>query len=215
MRRFLICCVLWGTGCFAQSALQTDPTGWTDIMPGANLGGWTRLPFMTTTPMDPVSQWTVDQNAGVLLCEGNRGHEWLRFDKELADIMLHVEFRFTAIEGGKGYNSGIMIRNSADGVVWHQAQIGGEGTGYLFGGSPVEGKIQRFNLRSQMKENRIRPPGEWNTVELRTAGPKITLWVNGDVTTELANTEVLKGYLGLEAEGYRIEFRNIKLKRLN
>jgi hypothetical protein len=38
--------------------------------------------------------------------------------------------------------------------------------------------------------------------------------VNGEVTSELDNTDVTKGYIGLEAEGYRIEFRNLKLKSL-
>jgi hypothetical protein len=42
----------------------------------------------------------------------------------------------------------------------------------------------------------------------------MSVWVNGGVTTEKADITVLKGYAGLEAEGYRIEFRNIKLKEL-
>jgi len=38
--------------------------------------------------------------------------------------------------------------------------------------------------------------------------------VNGAVTSEYSTPDVLKGYLGLEAEGFRIEFRNLKLKEL-
>jgi hypothetical protein len=34
------------------------------------------------------------------------------------------------------------------------------------------------------------------------------------VSSEFAVPEVLKGYWGLEAEGFQIEFRNIKLKLL-
>ena len=49
---------------------------------------------------------------------------------------------------------------------------------------------------------------------VRRRGGKSTVWVNGDVTTELASAAALKGYAGLEAEGYRIEFRNVKLKEL-
>ena len=60
--------------------------------------------------------------------------------------------------------------------------------------------------------NPLHPIGEWNTYEIRCDGPKITLWVNGDLTGEFTAPEVPKGYWGLEAEGYRIEFRNIKLK---
>ena len=85
---------------------------------------------------------------------------------------------------------------------------------FLMGSTPVKGVVQRVNLRNEMKENRVKPAGEWNVYELRAEGPKLTLWVNGAVTTVLENLEVPKGYVGLEAEGYRIEFRNLKLKIL-
>ena len=183
-------------------------------MPDPSFKGWTRLPFMTPNPMDPVSQWSVDTDRHVLICEGNRGHEWLRYDKELADIVLHAEFCFTKIPNGKGYNSGIMVRNSADGTIWFQAQVGDETSGWFFGAAPINGPIQRFNLRSTMTANRVRPPGEWNTYEVRAVGDRITVWVNGGVTQELPHTQQTKGYLGLEAEGYRIEFRNLMLKEL-
>jgi hypothetical protein len=216
MRRLLTFILLSAIGACAQipSALDADPTGWKDIMPAPSFEGWTRLPFMSTAPMDAVSQWKVDTANHVLLCEGNRGHEWLRYDKELANAIFHAEYRFTKIEGGKGYNSGVMLRNSADGAVYFQAQAGEEGTGWLFGSSMIGGQPQRFNLRSEMKENRVKPAGEWNVFEVRAEGPKMSVWVNGGVTTEKADITVLKGYAGLEAEGYRIEFRNIKLKEL-
>jgi len=38
--------------------------------------------------------------------------------------------------------------------------------------------------------------------------------VNGEMSAEFAAPEVPKGYLGLEAEGFRIEFRNIRYKLL-
>ena len=216
MRRLLGFILLSAIGACAQipSALEADPTGWKDIMLAPSFEGWTRLPFISTAPLDAASQWKVDTANRVLLCEGNRGHEWLRYDKELTNAIFHAEYRFTKIEGGKGYNSGVMLRNSADGAVYFQAQAGEEGTGWLFGGIPVNGQIQRFNLRSEMKENRVKPAGEWNVFEVRAEGPKMSVWVNGGVTAEKADIAVLKGYAGLEGEGYRIEFRNIKLKEL-
>ncbi len=216
MRRLLSFLILLGAGCWAQtpSALESDPKGWTDIMPDASFKGWTRLPFLTTTPMNAVSQWKVDTANKVLLCEGDRGHEWLRYDKELTDVIFHAEYRFTKIEGGKGYNSGVMVRNSADGKIWHQGQAGDASGGYWIGDTLVNGVPQRFNQRSQLKGNAVKPAGEWNVYELRAEGPKITLWVNGVVTGELTISEVPKGYAGVEAEGYRVEFRNLKLKVL-
>ena len=45
-------------------------------------------------------------------------------------------------------------------------------------------------------------------------GRKVSLAVNGEVVNEFDQCEVPKGYIALEAEGYRIEFRNIRLKTL-
>jgi hypothetical protein len=216
MRRLLGLVLLTAACACAQASsyLESEPTGWKDIMPGPALEGWTRLPFMSAAPMDSVSQWKMDAASHILLCEGNRGHEWLRYDKELGDAILHAEFRFTKIEGGRGYNSGVMLRNSADGATYFQAQAGEEGTGWLFGSSMVAGQMQRFNMRADMKENRVKPAGEWNVFEMRAEGPRMIVWVNGGVTSQKDDLTVLRGYAGLEAEGYRIEFRNVKLKEL-
>jgi len=51
-------------------------------------------------------------------------------------------------------------------------------------------------------------------MELTARGNTLTLWVNGAVTCEFTECGRPKGYLGLEGEGYRIEFRNLKVKLL-
>ena len=196
------------------SALEQDPQGWTDILPPADLKGWTRLPIPHTGKLGP-EQWHVDAANRLLICNGDGGHDWLRYDRELADGIFHVEWRFAKVEGKSGYNSGVFIRNAADGSIWHQAQVGSESGGYYFGDTPIEGKIQRFNLSKQLHDQRVREAGEWNTYELTARGKKLTAWVNGAVTSEFSDCQVPKGYIGLEGEGWRIEFRNIKLKELH
>ncbi len=187
--------------------------GWIDIMPDASLKGWTRLPIPPEQPLDPVSQWSVKDR--VLICEGNKGHEWLRWDRELKDFVFRAEWRFTPVPGQPRYNSGIFVRNSADGRIWHQAQTGDASGGYIFGNTLVNGAPQRLNLRTAMGSNRVRPAGEWNVFEIRCEGPKITVEANGEVTSVFPSCEVRRGHLGLEAEGYRIEFRNLRVKTLN
>ncbi len=213
--RHISCLLLFALAALAQtpSALESDPKGWVDILPDAALKGWTRLPFLTSEPMNPVSQWKVDPARRVLICEGDKGHEWLRYDKELGDLIFHAEWRFEPIPGGKGYNSGVLVRNNADGSIWHQGQCGDASGGYLLGDTLRNGVKQRVVLRDQMRGNRVKPVGEWNVYEIRAEGPKLTLWVNGAVTSEM-DVEVLRGFIGLEAEGYRIEFRNLMLKEL-
>jgi hypothetical protein len=199
-----------------KSAFETDPKGWTDLLvrAGTELDNWTRGPIPPTGRLNAQNQWSIEKATGYLVCEGDKGHEWLRFDKEYGDCIFHVEFRYTPIETGKkAYNSGIYVRNSADAKVWHQAQIGGGSGGFLFGESPQGDKLGRFNLSKEAK-NRVKPAGEWNTVEVTAKGKDISLWVNGAVTCTWHDCNVPRGYVGLEAEGYRIEFRNVLVKEL-
>jgi hypothetical protein len=195
----------------ARSALASEPGGWTDIQPAADLKGWTRVPIPPTNQLGR-AQWHVDAATRVLVCDGDGGHDMLRFDRELADCIFHVEFRFVPVTSGKtNYNSGVFIRNSAEGEIWHQAQLTMDG-GYLFGSTPVNGQAKRF--RRTPTERRMKPAGEWNTLEATARGKTLSVWLNGAVTSTYAACEVPKGYIALESEGYQIEFRGLKLKEL-
>ena len=184
-----------------------------DLLPDDSLKGWTRIPIPATDGLKPKLQWHVDAAQKALICTGDGGHEWLRYDQVLDDYILQVDFRFTPKGAAVKYNSGIGVRLSAWGELWAQAQTG-PGGGYLFGINLVDGALQRFNLMSQMTENRIKPAGEWNHYEIRVQGDKITLSVNGLTVNEIAGIALRKGYIGLEAEGHEIAFRNIKLQVL-
>ena len=198
----------------APSALSTNARGWKDILPPVSLKGWVRVPIPADKPLSEISQWKVDRAKRVLICEGNGGHEFLRYTRAARNAVFHVEWRYTLAEGRKNYNSGIYIRNSADGRVWHQAQIGSSSGGYLFGNTLIRGIPMRINLMEQLTEQRVKPAGEWNVTELSADGSRISFWVNGAVTSVYNGCEVPSGFVGLEAEGYRIEFRNLKLKML-
>lgn len=197
-----------------KSALQSDPAGWVDIFPSADLKGWYRV---TVPPGGQLGreQWHVDGEKQILICDGDGGHDMLLFDKEIGDAVFHFEFRYTKIEGKAGYNSGAYVRNSKDGAIWHQAQFGDANAGFLFGQTPgTEGQKKSFNLSKQVTDMRVKPAGEWNTMEVTARGKILTLWVNGAVTCQFEDCGAEKGYVGLEGEGYRIEFRNLKVKTL-
>jgi hypothetical protein len=196
----------------AGDFLTSDPSGWVDLMPRKSLKGWTRMTVPPGKTLDPINQWSLNKEHGTIVCEGNHGHEWLRYDRELTNFLLHVEWRFEKHEGLKGYNSGVFVRNDLTGRVWHQAQVGEHA--YIFGQTLSHGELSAMIHTPSPAVNPLHPIGEWNTYEIRCDGPKITLWVNGSLTGEFAAPEVPQGYWGLEAEGFWIEFRNIKLKKL-
>jgi hypothetical protein len=200
----------------AVSALERNPEGWSDLLAhaGPRLEGWVRGPVPAEGKLNPQSQWSLDTATGNLICEGNGGHEWLRWNRELGDFIYHVEWRFTPVPGKKGYNSGVYARNSADAKIWHQGQTGDGSGGYIFGNTKVGDVVKRINLSERGRASRVKPAGEWNTFEITCRGKEMTLWVNGADTTHWQACEVPRGYVGLEAEGWRIEFRNVKVKTL-
>ncbi len=173
---------------------------------------WTRIAIPPTHPVSDIAQWHIDPVAKTIVCDGNGGHEWLRFNQEFSDFKFHVEWRFTKVDGNPHYNSGVFFRNDTDGTIWHQAQTTLEG-GYLFGETLIAGKKISFNESKEMTENRVKPAGEWNVYDIECRKDVCTLAVNGAVVNTL-HTDVEKGYVGLESEGSRIEFRNVVIEEL-
>lgn len=202
-------------GAESPSRLESEPQGWTDILPPADLKGWHRVAVPPTGQLGR-EQWHMDADKKLLICDGDGGHDMLLLDKELGDAVFHVEFCYTKVADKKGYNSGAYVRNSQNGATWHQAQFGDGKDGFLFGQTPAaEGQKKSFNLSKQVTDMRVKPAGEWNTLEITAQGKKLTLWVNGAVTCQFEDCGQEKGCVGVEGEGYRIEFRNLKVKELH
>ncbi|HEV2485005.1 MAG TPA: DUF1080 domain-containing protein [Terracidiphilus sp.] len=183
-----------------------------NLFPANAEAQWTRIAIPPTHPVSNIAQWHIDAAKHQILCDGNGGHDWLRFNKELSNFTFHVKWRFTPMPGTPKYNSGVFFRNDEDGNIWHQAQTSLAG-GYIFGMTPVDGKPTRFNEQKNMTENRVKPAGKWNSYDIRCVGDTCTLAVNGEVVNTI-HVGVEKGYIGLESEGFRIEFKDFKVKEL-
>src|SRR5262249_40771523 len=76
-----------------KSALESDPSGWVDLLPGDGLKGWKRVPIPPGSKLNAKNPWAVDPKAKLLICDGVGIHEMLLYDKELADGIFHVEWR--------------------------------------------------------------------------------------------------------------------------
>jgi hypothetical protein len=207
-------CSAVGLSCFVLLSFPLHAAAQTvNLFPSDADSQWTRIAIPPTHPVTDIAQWHIDAAKRQILCDGNGGHDWLRFNHELTDFTFHVKWRFTKLPGTPKYNSGVFFRNNEDGTIWHQAQTSLDG-GYIFGLTPVDGKPTRFNLQKEMTENRVKPAGEWNAYDIRCVGDTCTLGVNGSVVNTI-HTGVQKGYIGLESEGYRIEFKDFKVKELH
>lgn len=198
---------------FLAAAPRARGGRWMSITPTVDLSDWTRVPIPPTRQLGAESQWKIDAGRHVIICAGNGGHEWLRYNHEYGNFVFKVEWRLTKLPRAK-YNSGIFVRNNADGSIWYQAQVGSASGGYFFGDNPVGGRLVRFNLHGAVGQNHVKPAGEWNSYTILCKGKALTLWVNGEKQSQFIECNNPKGYLGLEAEGSRIEFRKLTVKPL-
>lgn len=192
------------------SVMERSPKGWIDLLADHSLLHWKRTAYVGK-PLKATNPWTMNTHTHLLGCDGAGTVEMYLYDREFANGTFHCEWRFRVVEGGKGYNSGVFMRNSADGVIWHQGQVGDRNVGYLFGQTRVNGEVKSFNANDHVVQMG-RPPGEWNTYEITANDKNMTPWVNGAITATWHDCQVPSGLVGLEAEGFFIEFRNVKFK---
>jgi hypothetical protein len=189
---------------------------WIDLMPGPALEGWKRVPIAPDVKLADKNPWSVDAAGKMLLCDGVGGiKEMLLYDKDFGDGTFHLEWRFRKVEGKKDYNGGVYVRTSPDGKVWHQAQVAHLEKppllGDLFGDTLVDGKTQKF-LAQGKGDTLAQPPGAWNTYDIVCAGPEISVRVNGMPATLWKECKVPRGRVGLQAEFFFVEFKNLKFK---
>jgi hypothetical protein len=217
--RSLIIASLLALGMVGSTARAADPDGWIDLMPGKDLKGWKRVVLPADAKYNPEKKnpWKVDEQNKTLICDGVGIKELFLYDKPLGDGIFHVEWRFQKTADKVGYNSGIYFRCSPDGKVWHQAQVAHlekpPFLGDIFADVPADGEVKRVIISGKGSEL-AKGPGEWNTCDITMKGKDVTVAVNGEVATRWNDCRVTSGLLGVQAEFYVIEFRNLKFKAL-
>src|SRR5262249_28138009 len=160
-------------------------------------------PIPPDEKLNSKNAWSVDESGKILHCDGVGVKEILRYDPEVGDGIFHVEWRFRKTDDKAAYNSGVYVRTSADGKIWHQAQVAHQDKrpqlAGLFGMTLVDGKPKQF-LQAGDGAKRGSAPGQWNTYEVTCKGKSISVWVNDGVATTWNDCQVPKGHLGLQAE---------------
>src|SRR5271166_5500886 len=72
----LFCLALLAFGLPASSQIV-------NLFPQNDRDTWTRVSIPPGRPVNPVTQWHIDSSRHRIVCDGNRGHEWMRFNREL------------------------------------------------------------------------------------------------------------------------------------
>ncbi|MDR2119792.1 MAG: DUF1080 domain-containing protein [Tannerella sp.] len=136
------------------------------------------------------------------------------------DGSLHVEWRW--VDGAS--NSGIFLliedpKNPFPNGIECQLHAGDAGDFVLLGGSDLaeyrqpEGQERpKFPVIKKRNASSEKPEGEWNRAKIEIQDGVITVYIN-DVLQNIGTNKVKKGYIGLQSEGKKIQFRNITLTK--
>ena len=139
----------------------------------------------------------------------NDGRGWLRSDKEYADFILRLEFRFMK----PGQDGGVFLRAGKEGKNWpdRKYEVQFENTrrmAMIFGA--------KHDLNVELVQKVLKPDGEWNEYEIKIVGASIEVRLNGELVATSNSADTLKrGYLGLQGENGSHEYRNFRIKDLS
>lgn len=136
---------------------------------------------------------------------------YIRTKKMYSNFSLQVEWRWTKKAG----NSGVLVYIQQPDTVWpacFQVQQKADAAGDIICMNGLWAKECTDNVKftiPKMQPSSEKPVGEWNTLLVKCTKNSMTVYINGvlqNVVTELTKT---KGYIGLQAEGREMEFRNL------
>lgn len=186
---------------------------------GNNLDGWTI--FVNDSIISPADFFYVNdgtiETVGVPL-------GYLRTIKEYSNYKLHVEWRYPE----EPVNSGVFLHTSGPDKIWpnhYQAQlkylnsgdfiVQGEGISATLHDTVFTSTAEVKPLIPKINPTNEKPAGEWNSYDFTCNGSTIEIKVNGLLQNVATNCSVSKGGIGLQAEGSKIQFRNLWIEPLS
>jgi hypothetical protein len=178
-----------------QTAKDEPKDEFVSLFNGKDFSGWR---FGASSALGKLPKnWSVGDGL-IKLAGGGSPHLASQWDYD--DFEASFEWRAHK----KGYNSGFYVRSGRD-VGANQINLAESDCGHLIGSSSKGGpKVPELQ----------KPVGEWNEWRVRAVGSKLTFWSNGKLAWEVNDFKPARGYLGLQAEGAPIDFRNIRVKEI-
>ncbi len=149
---------------------------------------------------------------------------YMRTNKEYSNYTLHVEWRYPE----EPVNSGVMVHVTGPDKIWvshYQAQLKHQNAGdFIIHGVGNSATIRDTTYTSTEEVKPLipkehpsneKPAGEWNSYDITCNGDVIEIKVNGLLQNTATNCSVTKGAIGLQAEGSKIQFRNLWVEPLD
>ncbi|MGW0775639.1 ThuA domain-containing protein [Streptomyces sp. NPDC002835] len=180
-------------------------TGYRALFNGETLDGWKQA--------GPGRFDVVD---GELHTVGGMGLLWYQA-KELRSYSLKLDWKMDGDD-----NSGVFVGFPASDDPWSAVHKGYEiQIDATDAADRTTGAVYGFkSADTETRDRVLRPPGEWNSYEIRVKGERLQVFLNGEKINDFTNTDPARsladGHIGLQnhGSGDQVAFRNIQLKEL-
>ncbi|TQK50916.1 glucose/arabinose dehydrogenase [Streptomyces sp. SLBN-118] len=180
-------------------------TGYRPIFNGKTLDGWKQAGPGKFTVVD-----------GELRTEGGMGMLWYQA-KELKSYSVKLDWKLDGDD-----NSGVFVGFPASDDPWSAVNNGYEvQIDATDAPDRTTGAVYGFKSADLAARDRaLRPPGQWNSYEIRVQGERLQIFLNGVKINDFTNTDparsLKEGYIGLQNHGAddQVSFRDIQLREL-
>lgn len=158
--------------------------------------------------------WTED--SGDLICSGvPKGYIYSK--KKYRNFTLRADYQFTLtqeqMENPEKANTGFMIAIQEPQKVW-PVSLEVQGRFDMMGSINGNGGIPRVPIKDDpdVRERVRMPLNQWNSIDITVRDGVITSKLNGEVVCVSEPTDLLEGSIGLQAEGYVVRFRDLRIR---
>ncbi len=171
---------------------------------------WTIV--LANKSVNPAAIFRFEDNM-LYVSKGSAGY--IRTNKQFSNYNLKLEWRWLAAKG----NSGVLLHIQKLDSVWPkcfqvQQKMDAAGDIICMNGlwaTECTDKV-KFTV-AKMQPSNEKPIGEWNSMEVISKNGTLTVYVNGVLQNKLTGLTKKKGYIGFQAEGQAIEYRNLVLEK--
>lgn len=177
---------------------------------GKDLANW--HVFLASDTVNPAGTFFVKD--GTLMSSGDpKGY--IRTTEPYSNYQLLVEWRWPEEPG----NSGVFLHIKKDSI-WPvclecQLKSGNAGDFVAFPGFTFSEQTDKEKKSvPKIEDTSEKLAGEWNLYDIRVRDDSITVYVNGILQNIASHTTARSGFIALQSEGSPVQFRNIRIVKL-
>jgi len=139
---------------------------------------------------------------------------YLRTKKTYKNFTLEIEWRWTKVAA----NSGVLLHIQKNDTVWpvcFQVQQKADAAGDIICMNGLWAKECTDNVKFTVPKKQLsneKPIGEWNRMKVISDNATLTVYINGLLQNHISGMTASKGFIGFQAEGKPMEFRNLIIR---